>query len=50
MLKTIIRQSFRLQPILSISLRNRLHTLSNHQNVNQHNQVNNEIVYLLIYK
>jgi len=53
MLKTIIRQGFRLQPIfttrLSTSLCNRLHTLSNYRNVDQHNQVNNfENIYLLI--
>jgi hypothetical protein len=45
MLKSLVRQSFRLQPIfttrLSTSLCDRLHTLSNHRNVDQHNQVNN---------
>jgi hypothetical protein len=45
MLKTIVRQGFRLQPIftrrLSTSLCNRLHTSSNYRNVGQDNQVNN---------
>jgi hypothetical protein len=44
MLKTIIRQGFRLQPIfttrLSTPICNRLHTLSNHLNVPQNNHVN----------
>lgn len=45
MLKTLVRQSFRLQPIftarLSIPLCNHLHTLSNHLNKYSKNEVNN---------
>jgi len=58
MLKIIVRQTFRLQPIfttrLSISLCHRLHTLSNQLNKYPKNAVNNykrqnilEIIFVL---